>query len=336
MVLLLFAFLALAALVVFLSFKLAKYVDLLDKTTKVSGAFIGGVLLAAVTSLPELFTSLSAVVLLRQNHLVTGNILGSNLINLAILGFCMALMFRGFSKAKTDKIHMITILAALVIYGLIAIPTFVKGTPQLGFINIVSLFIPVVYGVNFFLTPKSEEPSEEVECTLKTSQLVTRFVMAAVLLIAVSISITYVSNSLADKVGMTKTFAGALLLGITTSLPEIVSTVTLCRRGNFNAACGNIAGSNIFNFLILFLADLLSFRSGSTMVYPFFTDGATGYQAMLMLILGAASCIMALTVLLAKTYAPQKKITGHVISITAGTAMTAAYILFLVLSNLPA
>ena len=55
------AFVLLAALVVFLSLKLSKYVDLLDKTTNVSGAFIGGVLLAAVTSLPELFTSLSAV-----------------------------------------------------------------------------------------------------------------------------------------------------------------------------------------------------------------------------------------------------------------------------------
>ena len=46
------AFLVLAVAVVFLSIKLSKYVDMLDKTTKVSGAFIGGVLLAAVTSLP--------------------------------------------------------------------------------------------------------------------------------------------------------------------------------------------------------------------------------------------------------------------------------------------
>ena len=80
---------------VFLSVKLSKYVDLLDKTTKVSGAFIGGVLLAAVTSLPELFTSISAVVFLRENNLVTGNILGSNLFNLGALGICLAVMFRG-------------------------------------------------------------------------------------------------------------------------------------------------------------------------------------------------------------------------------------------------
>ena len=80
------AFFVLAAAIVFLSVKLSEYVDLLDKSTKVSGAFIGGVLLAAVTSLPELFTSLSAVLFIGENNLVTGNILGSNLFNLAALG----------------------------------------------------------------------------------------------------------------------------------------------------------------------------------------------------------------------------------------------------------
>ena len=53
----------LAGALVFLSNKLGQYIDLLDKKTKVSGAFLGGVLLAAVTSLPELFTSFSSIIL---------------------------------------------------------------------------------------------------------------------------------------------------------------------------------------------------------------------------------------------------------------------------------
>ena len=72
-------YLVLAAAICFLSKKLADYVDALDKKTKVSGAFIGAVLLAAVTSLPELFTSISATILLPDSaNLVVGNILGSN------------------------------------------------------------------------------------------------------------------------------------------------------------------------------------------------------------------------------------------------------------------
>ncbi len=49
---------ALAVCVVFFSIKLANYVDLIDKKTDLSGAFIGGVILAAVTSLPELCPTL--------------------------------------------------------------------------------------------------------------------------------------------------------------------------------------------------------------------------------------------------------------------------------------
>ena len=107
------AFFVLAAAIVFLSVKLSEYVDLLDKSTKVSGAFIGGVLLAAVTSLPELFTSLSAVLFIGENNLVTGNILGSNLFNLAALGACCAIMFRGFHKAKVGKHHVVTLLCCI-------------------------------------------------------------------------------------------------------------------------------------------------------------------------------------------------------------------------------
>lgn len=62
--------LILAVLVVYLSVRLSYYVDCLDKKTNLSGAFIGGVMLAAVTSLPELFTSLTAVLALDQPDLV--------------------------------------------------------------------------------------------------------------------------------------------------------------------------------------------------------------------------------------------------------------------------
>lgn len=327
------AFILLATAVVFLSIKLSKYVDLLDKTTNVSGAFIGGVLLAAVTSLPELFTSLSAVLFLKQNNLVTGNILGSNVFNLAALGICLVIMFRGFSNSKISKHYVFTILACLCVYGLISVAIFVKNTPKLGFVNIVSPFIFVIYVVSLFITPKTEEPEEKTESPLSKKQLLLRFIAAAVLLVAVSIVITYVSDSIAEKLELGKTFAGALLLGLTTSLPELVSTVSLCKRGNFNAATGNILGSNIFNFLILFIADLLSFRKGNTDVYPHFLNGAEGFQAMLLLVFGAAATIAALAVVLVKTSAPEKKLLGKTAAISGGTVMTSAYLLFLILST---
>ena len=77
-----------ALLVILLSLKLSNYVDLLDKQTNLSGAFLGGVLLAAITSLPELNTSISSVVFLHEPERVVGNILGSNLFNVEALSMC--------------------------------------------------------------------------------------------------------------------------------------------------------------------------------------------------------------------------------------------------------
>lgn len=326
------AFILLAALVVFLSIKLSDYVDLLDKTTNVSGAFIGGVLLAAVTSLPELFTSFSAVLLLKENNLVTGNILGSNIFNLAVWGVCVAVCFRSFARADLGKHHAVTLLGALAVYGLIALPVFIKRFPKIGYFSIVSPFIFLVYVLVIVFTPKTEAASESVDTKLTVKQIVLRFCLCAVLLVGTSIAITYVSDDIAQKLDLGKTFAGALLLGLTTSLPELVSTVSLCRKKNFNAATGNILGSNVFNFCILFLADAFGFRKGSVSVYPYFRAGETGMQAMLLLVLGAVSTLFALCSVLIKTRAPQKRMLGHVAAISSGTVMLAAYILFLALS----
>ena len=77
-------YLILAIAVVGLAIRLSYYVDVMDRKTNLSGAFIGGVLLAAVTSLPELFTALTAVLALNKPQLVAGDILGSNIFNLCV------------------------------------------------------------------------------------------------------------------------------------------------------------------------------------------------------------------------------------------------------------
>lgn len=326
-------FIVLAALVVFLSLKLSKYVDLLDKTTNVSGAFIGGILLAAVTSLPELFTSLSATLFLKQNSLVLGNILGSNLFNLGVLAVAAIVMFAGFKKAKIGKNHILTVVGFLVIYGLIAMAMFWVDMPKLGYVNIISPIILLIYVFVVIKTPKTEESTDKFECALSTKQIILRFILAAVLLIGASVCITFLTDTIATNLNLGKTFAGALLLGMTTSLPELVSTFSLCKRGNFNAATGNIFGSNIFNFAILVLADVLSFGSGIDSVYTPFNMGAAGLQSMLLLFLGIIASVLMLAAFIAKCYAkPTQKLLVPVTTVSASSLTVICYLLFIILS----
>ena len=261
-------YVVLAGGLVFLSDKLGNYIDLLDKKTKISGAFLGGVLLAAVTSLPELFTSISATLFVHEKDLVIGNVLGSNLFNLSVLGFCLLAFFKLFGKSKIDyKSHFSTLIGVSVIYLLIFYGLFVPSQyqPVIGPINLICPLALVVYGLVIYLQPKSEEKEEDDEeekeevSPLTVKQILIRFSICAIVLVGVSIAITYVTDALGEKLNLSATVAGALFLAIATSLPELVSCFTLCRKGNFNAALGDIFGSCFFNFCIIGIGEFLSY-----------------------------------------------------------------------------
>ena len=260
----------LALAIIYLSYLLGNYVDALDKKTKISGAFIGGILLAAVTSLPELFTSISSILFIKETGMVVGNILGSDLFNFMVLGLSIILFVKKYKKAQIEKIHIYSTLiviamTALTLYALL-VP--VQYQPILGFVNFISVIILGLYVLNLFIQPKESEASEE-ECEIKLSvkQIVIRFIICAVLLVGVSIAITYATDILAEELNLGATVAGSLFLAIATSLPEVISTLTLCKKGNFNAGFGNIIGSNVFNFAILSLSEFISWGNS---IFPYF------------------------------------------------------------------
>ena len=332
-----------AAGIVFFSKKLADYVDALDKKTKISGAFIGAVLLAAVTSLPELFTSISATLLVEDGaDLVIGNILGSNLFNLAIVGVALVCFFRLFAKSKIEyKTQYIVITACLIIYGIIAYgicaPT--DAQPILGPINFIALLIFVAYGLAIFLQPKSKDEGEEEEKkdplpSLSVKQVVIRFIIFAVLLVVTSIFITYVTDAISDKLfNGDDTIAGAIFLAIATSLPELTSTFVLCKKGNFNAAMGDITGSCLFNFLIIGIAEFLSFNTSLLRGY------SNDYRAAIIMLICTVVVLLVLLTILLINHSAQKKEKKesklrYAIFAASGVIITAGYIVFLVLSNI--
>lgn len=332
---------ALAGGIVFLSKKLADYVDALDKKTKISGAFIGAVLLAAVTSLPELFTSVSATILLPDSaDLVIGNILGSNLFNIAVLGVAFVIFFVMISKSKVQyKTQFIVIAATLAIYGVIAYGIMAPETaqPKVGPINLLVLLIFGLYIAAILLEPKNKDDDEEEKedplPKLSVKQVVIRFIICAVLLVAVSIFITYTTDELSVKLDMNKTVGGAIFLAIATSLPELTSTFVLCKKGNFDAALGDITGSCLFNFMIIGLAEFMSYRV--SLLRGFSSANPDQYaDAMLMLILTVICFIFLFISLVIHKNTNEKnkpiKKWHYALYIFVGLVMTAGYVLFLI------
>ncbi|MFI3325675.1 MAG: cation transporter [Clostridia bacterium] len=261
-------YIVVAALIVILSTKASDYVDLLDKKTSLSGAFIGGVMLSAVTSLPELFTSISSTLFLDEPGLAIGNILGSNLFNVAMLSVIVILTFTPFLKGKLSKSHgKVTIFVGLIYLAMVLNMLNVLSFEILT-VNITSILIVILYiiGIKSMSTASSPESESEDTSPLTVKQISVRFVLVSLVIISSSIAITYITDEIATIHNLGAGLAGALFLGIATSLPELASTVALFKKRSFDIAFGNIVGSNIFNFVILGLTDILYIGGG---VYDF-------------------------------------------------------------------
>ncbi|MBR1443031.1 MAG: sodium:calcium antiporter [Firmicutes bacterium] len=309
-------YVVLAALVVILSVKLSGYVDALDKKTNLSGAFIGGVLLAAVTSLPELFTSITSVLLLDSHELVQGNVFGSNTFNLTIAGAAVLFAAGAFKEAKLSKSHITTCLCCLAMYAVCLAGLYTEDYQILS-ISWASILIVIIYMINLKLVKgdDSAENDGEDDLDLTVKQVVVRFVISAVLLVVVSIFLTNVTDRIAEELELGKTVAGAIFLGVATSLPELTSSVNLIRLKNFNASYGNVIGSNLFNFTILSFGDIL-YRSG-TIYEP-------GKSALLMIIFGIVSTVLTAMTLFTKKNVVLTRIVGFLIvmSYVASIAMS--------------
>lgn len=322
----------LASLVVFLSIKLSNYVDLLDKKTKVSGALLGGILLAGVTSLPELFTSLTGTLIVGDNGLVLGNIMGSDFFDIMIFGVVYFLFFKKFTQGKVGKQHYLTCLFTAIMLITVTIAAFVfsKKGWLWGYFNPMSLVIVAIYVVSVILTPKTEEKEEqeeEIKSKLTVKQIWILLAIFSVVLIGTSIGVTMVTEQIVTGYNIGHTFGGSLFLGVATSLPEVTATISLCKKKNFDAAYGDILGSCVFNIIILALADAISFRATST-VYVINNDS-------FMLMIGTAICLVltVISILFIRSKYFKNNIVSRVVFYSIATLLISSYILYLVFST---
>lgn len=246
-------FLFLAGLTIYLSFKLSYYADILNKTSNISGVFIGGILLAGLTSLPEFVTCLSSI-FLNNTYLAIGDILGSNFFNISIMCLFDILfiktMFYNYTKNKYYIIYLLLIINYFIMYlfmgGIFNLELFNIGIPS--FIIIISYIIYL---------KKAQEKDSKKEIIKTKEHVLLKFLIVGILMVIVSIFLTLIVNLIADKnPNVASSFIGAILLGITTSMPEVITFIALIKMKSFDLALSDIIGSNLFNLLILAIGDI--------------------------------------------------------------------------------
>lgn len=245
-------FLILAFLTIFLSIRLSYYGDMLSKQTKIGAAFVGGLLIASITSLPEFVTSVSAVII-DNPTLSFGDIVGSNMFNIFILAIYNIYFFKSDVFKNTSSKYILECLILIIDYIFI-----VMGCNNV-LVNVITFVLFVAYLIYMFSILKANrDECQDEGCDYKKDKfLLPKFILTAIIMVVLSILLTKEADKIAHMYpSFSSSSIGAMLLGITTSLPEVVTTFALLKLNNFNMAASNMLGSNIFNFLVLAISDL--------------------------------------------------------------------------------
>ncbi len=111
------------------------------------------------------------------------------------------------------------------------------------------------------------------------------FAVAALGIIAAAPFLASSAEHIAEQMGLTETFVGTSLLAITTSMPELVTSLAAVRLGAFDLAVGNLYGSNAFNMAAFFFADV-AYREGPLLSAVSEAHAYTALWAILLMNLG--------------------------------------------------
>lgn len=254
-----------AAVVAAAGVRLARDGDVIAEGTGLGGAWVGAILVAAATSLPELATDINAV-LQDAPDLAVGDLFGSSMANLLILAVADQLTRspRMLTRVATNQALVGVLgvaLAAVAVLGIVTtglMPRFALGWAPLAIVAIYAAGMRLLH-VNRAVPP-FRRPEEVIAAHPRRRELrraAIGFAVAAIVILVTAPHLAASAAGVAEHLGVSQGFVGALLLAITTSLPEVSVSITSVRAGSYDLAVGNLLGSNCFNMAMLLPLDLV-------------------------------------------------------------------------------
>ncbi|MFC2947352.1 sodium:calcium antiporter [Virgibacillus sediminis] len=278
-----------AALTVYTAMKLSEYADVISEKTNMGGMVVGTILLAGATSLPEVTTSFSAV-LINNVDIAIGNMLGSNLFNLLILAVFDLVYRRRQLYLQAGRSHLFSAVLGLFLMLMVTLALFLRIDYTILGIGVDALLVLLVYVIGMVVIsrmPSAPEPTEalmgdspeagreEPPKDISVKKAVIGFIIAAVAILLAGSVLSITGDQIAVITGMGSSFVGSFLIAATTSLPEAVSVYAALRLKNMNLAVGSILGSNMFNMIILAISDAV-YQGGSIMADVSYSNLYTG------------------------------------------------------------
>ena len=216
----------------------------LGKKLKISLFAIGVVVVSAGTSLPELASSLEAII---SNHsdIAVGAIIGSNIANIILIMGATTLLCP-ISGVTQNQINQ-SIINIFIAFSLILMSIFVI---QFNFIfGVISLTLLIA-----IMTSQIKKGSLDFSDADEKGEhhiIISLFLILIGIIFLIYGSKFFVGAAIniATTFGVSESVIGATLVAFGTSLPELSVGILSALRRKVDFALGNVLGSNIYNIL---------------------------------------------------------------------------------------
>ncbi|MFB9047135.1 sodium:calcium antiporter [Sphingobium indicum] len=254
--------------------RLSFYVDAIAKKLKIGPAFAGMLLLGGITSLPELATVTTSS-LTGNAPLAVNNLLGSAAVNVLLLAVADIVYGRGALTSVVAKpatllqgvlgMMLLSLVAIIVVSG--DYPLFGVGAGSIVVALGALLAIRVAAG---FEQRRVWQPAEDAEGdndepkkeegkeTYPLRRLILVTAGLGLLILLAGVALSQSADAIATKTGISSGMVGFVLVSFATSLPELSSIIAAVRQKRYELAVGDIFGTNLFNLMLLLLADAVA------------------------------------------------------------------------------
>jgi cation:H+ antiporter len=255
------------AVIVVAGSRLSAYGDAIGERTGIGGLWVGSVLLAGATSLPELATDVSAV-RIGVPDLAVGDLFGSSMANMLILAVIDLVMPRRQLLRRVTLDHALAACLAIALTGLATVFVVLGHRPAIGGFGVGPLLLLLLYALGTRAVyrhvrrvraepgPDAPERPGGAGTTPTLRRAVAGYLASAAVILVAAPAFARAAERIAADTGLGTTFVGAWLVGLATSIPELVTSLSAVRMGAFDMAVGNLFGSNGFNMAIFFALDV--------------------------------------------------------------------------------
>ena len=231
----------------------------LARNFKMSKMFVGLTIVAFGTSAPEFAVSIKSI-LSGSGEIVLGNVIGSNILNILLILGCSSLVHFLRVKDTTVKkeIPLVLLMTVLINDGMFESNIVNQLTRNDGIV-ILLFFSVFIYYLFSMMRNKTEDDTDDEIWSISKSACFT--ILGIIAIVFGSNLVVDSASNIAKSLGVSERIIGLTIIALGTSLPELVTSVTATKKGEYDIAIGNIVGSNLFNIGIVLGLPIMLFGS---------------------------------------------------------------------------